>query len=179
SSYQTGEKETTFVGSRPLVWEVAAKASLEHPLLGWGQENFVRQDSRIKKRIKEKGGNVTPAVYDRAENQYLQIAYDCGIPAAVLYITLVILSVLTLLRHVAASSCSLLSDADPLPSICAGLAVGIFGYCIEQFFSFATINQAVPFWLLLGFSSALRKTNTRVSLDRGVCNSQNPSKQIV
>jgi O-antigen ligase len=151
-----GTEEQSLTG-RSMVWAVALEAVFEHPLFGWGQETFFLQDKEIKGRIALSGQTVLPAVFDRAENQYLQVAYDCGIPAAIVYIVLIVLSVVLLIRFGLRSGVCLGNGTVKMGLVCAGLGIGVIGYGIEQIFSFATINQAATFWLILGFASAIAK----------------------
>ena len=155
-----GRRRVSFVGGRPLVWSVAVEAILERPFLGWGQENFRMQDRKIKERIAGGGGRLPSSIFDRAENEYLQVAYDCGVPAALLYILLLGFSVGVLFgaafRH--KNRADILEESGIFwTAVFLGLGVGVLGYATEQFFSFATINQAPVLWLVLGFSSAVSK----------------------
>jgi O-antigen ligase len=65
---------------RPLMWDAAARAIADHPLLGTGLGTYPDIFNLYAKSF-------VPYVVDRAHNDYLEFAMGAGLPAATLWIT--------------------------------------------------------------------------------------------
>ena len=77
-------------------WSIALDASEQHPLLGWGQENYA-----IAYHEHYRAGVMDDAKiwFDRAHNAYLDVLIASGWPGLLLYLLLLCLPLLLVVRH--------------------------------------------------------------------------------
>ncbi len=86
-------------GARPIIWEIAALAIKERPLLGWGGDNFERVfEIHYDNRLLQPEYN--EAWFDRAHNIFIDQMVDGGAVGLVFYLGIYLVTLLTLL-HVA------------------------------------------------------------------------------
>lgn len=83
--------------ARPLVWEISQKSIAQHPLLGWGTDNFERAfeinyDNRL---LQQEYGN--EAWFDRAHNVFIDQLVDNGFIGLGVYILVYIVIIFSLL----------------------------------------------------------------------------------
>lgn len=85
-------------GARPLIWEMSEKVISQKPYLGWGPDNFERifelnYDNRL---LQDEYGN--EAWFDRAHNVFIDQLVDHGFIGLVLYVSLYLITVITLIH---------------------------------------------------------------------------------
>ncbi len=115
---------------RIKLWKHAFKYIKEKPLFGWGPENtYYLWDA-------------DGMVYDRPHNEYIQTALFMGIPAAIFYISgLVLLFV------------SCIKNRKQLPSYAIISGITVFAYCISAFFGNSMFYTTPYYFMLLGMLS--------------------------
>jgi Flp pilus assembly protein TadD len=126
--------------SRLYIWPMAWKGGMEHPVLGWGQENF----SYIFQ------ARYNPAMYsqekwfDRAHNVFLDWFVSAGFIGLAAYLALYFLSIF----HVWRSSLSIKEKIVLIGMIAA--------YAIHSMFVFDNIASYIIFFFLLGYVGSLK-----------------------
>jgi len=77
-------------------WKIALDAGAEHPLSGWGQENYA-----MAYNLHYRAGVMDKAKiwFDRAHNAYLDVLVASGWPGLVLYILMVFMPMWLVYRH--------------------------------------------------------------------------------
>lgn len=140
---KTITKELTFNdeyggSGRLKIWQISWNVIKKHPVLGAGPENL-----KLAIKLEDKKGmddyyKVKRARIDRAHNEYLHIAAVSGIPALMVYF-----SILLILFY----KFRFFFIKDKLKSL---LLLTILGYLIQAFFNISVIAVAPVFWTLLG-----------------------------
>ncbi len=116
------------IQGRFQAWDVALKATADHPLTGVGYNNFHRVFPRYSKH--------PPRV---THNSYLQIASECGIPALVAYVGLFLVGIASLHRMRSGARGS--PPADEIVAYSKGLEASLLGYMVcAVFLSFAQFD---------------------------------------
>jgi O-antigen ligase len=123
--------------SRTDEWRVGLRAVGQHPVVGAGPEGYriVFADAVDAAYERDHGRDVLP---DRAHNGVLDVALAGGIPAALLYLGLLVSLVPAVLRALRG------------PPWLAGLACGLVGYVVQQQFLFPLSEVDPIFWILVG-----------------------------
>ena len=132
-----GRPQPTFGSNRLVVWKYSLGLAQEKPLFGGGSDTF---EPRFNSWLQQQGlsipterdGEVLPAYFDNPHNEYLALLLNHGLPAALLFIALL----LTALFHP-------LFRQSPF-------RLAIFAYAVQAFFSFSVCLVAPMFWVLLG-----------------------------
>jgi O-antigen ligase len=130
---------------RAYIWPMALKASIERPILGWGQENFNYIFN----------ANYNPKMYnqeqwfDRAHSVYLDWLVASGFIGLVAYLALYVLLLIVLWK-------SRLSIMEK--SALTGL---LAGYAIHNIFVFDNLASYVLFFAFLGFVSSLKHAHAK------------------
>ncbi|WP_171011285.1 O-antigen ligase family protein [Haloimpatiens lingqiaonensis] len=133
---------------RIFIWKRAVKLIPDRPLLGSGPDTF---DLVFMKRFgKECGMNHH---YDKAHNEYLQIAVTEGIPALVLYLIIVISIV-----KGAYSRAKIEEEMIPI-------VLSLIGYLTQAFFNISVVAVAPIYWILLGYAAGIIFKNKKIIYD--------------
>ena len=138
-----GRTRLSFGSNRVAVWDYSLRMSKGHLLLGGGSGTFT---SRFNSFLSEQGlvipneqdGIPLPDYFDNPHNEYLAHLTDHGIPAVLLFIGLLLLSVYR-------KRDGLL----PLPAPCSA---AVLCYMVQAFFSFSVCLVAPMFWVILALS---------------------------
>lgn len=128
---------------RIFIWKLAIDVTKNHPLLGSGPDTF---KNVIQEEFKDKGTEWIEehnSIIDKAHNEFLQISATMGIPALIVYIIFLWLSVKDNIKNMWRSDISFL------------ISITVIGYIVQSFFNISVINVAPLFWMLLGISSKL------------------------
>ncbi len=142
------------ITERSAFWQQAVLLTRERPLLGWGPESF-----RFVQPLLQRG---ILATADHPHNVILKLAMERGVPAALLYlcILLAILGV-SLRREIFSTDESVLTvRAVLLVSVCGVLAHNMIDYNLQF------VGIVLPFTLFLGFLARDIPTHPRESIPR-------------
>lgn len=122
---------------RVFIWKGAIKLIGDRPFLGSGPDTFgeVFMD-KFQKEIKDIYNNSVS--FDKAHNEYLQIAVTTGIPSLLLYIAF-IMTIMAKLHKM------LEKNKIIVPIYCC-----IVGYLVQAFFNISVVSVAPVFWAILG-----------------------------
>ena len=136
----TNKEITIETGARRfLVWKEASTLIPQYWLFGSGPDTFGIAYHNVFP--------VREEFFNKAHNEYLQVALTQGLPALasylLLYGTILIFSIKKLVRIIRSKS----YEFDFLYS---GLFIAVIGYLFQAFFNISTIDVAPFFWLLLG-----------------------------
>lgn len=130
-------------------WIVSADAIKDHPILGYGPENFSiafdrYYDPSLPFISKEWG-----SWYDRAHNFIFEIGITYGIPVLLVYLALigVLFWKLQKIKY------------GPNTFIIHGIQATFFAYLSANIFSFDVFSTYLLFFLLIGYSLALTQSN--------------------
>ena len=134
---------------RVAIWEVAAESIARKPLLGAGPEMFlVEYSERVgTETVREFGRYGTT---DRAHSGVLDFAVSSGVPAALLYLTVLVAVGVVAVKAMAA--------AQP---VVAALGAGVLGYAVQQQVFFPHPATDAVFWLLVGVLAAASGVRAR------------------
>lgn len=132
------EQTISKLGSgRIKIWSLTLKLIAKTPLLGSGPDTLI--DGLLYNLKYEMYDYIltTHAFFDKAHNEYLQIAATIGIPALIIY--------LSFLMQILAKSKNMFNN-----NIVFILTIPIISYIVQAFFNISTIGVAPIFWFLLG-----------------------------
>lgn len=128
----------TTAGTRVMAWEVALKAWKEHPLLGWGPENFhIAFNKYYNPRLLEFSYYET--WWDRPHNMVLEVLLHTGLIGLTTYLFIFIYAIVWLFRR------KTISDRI--------LATGFLIYFTQNLFVFDTSSSLSLFMIMLAFVS--------------------------
>ncbi|TSC78627.1 MAG: hypothetical protein G01um101425_1029 [Candidatus Peregrinibacteria bacterium Gr01-1014_25] len=138
----TSADGATSIAERQQFWRQAWTLALKHPVTGWGPYSFRFVQPRLQEGIL--------ATSDHPHNVILKLAMERGMPAALLFLVLLVLALFPPLRallHDVPGSGDSLSFAALIA--CAGvLAHSLIDYNLQF------VGVAFPLWLLLGVLAA-------------------------
>ena len=134
---------------RVAIWEVAAETIADKPLLGAGPEMFlVEYSERVgAETVREFGRYGTT---DRTHSGLLDFAVSSGVPAAVLY--------LAVLVAVGTMAVKAMMSSQP---VVAALGAGVLGYAVQQQVFFPHPATDAVFWLMAGALAAASGVRAR------------------
>ncbi len=128
------------ISLRISLWKIAARAFLDRPLLGWGQEHF---DSAAIKFFDPALADKDPW-YDRPHNSFLYWLVSAG-PAGMILFTAI---------GVAAISTCVLAPRRPLSTLQrATAASAMLAFGVNSLFVFNTISSLLPLFAFIAFIS--------------------------
>lgn len=127
------------LGVRKTIWGIALQGVAEDPLTGWGQEGF----NQIFNKYYEPSLYQQEPWFDRAHNMYIDWLVAGGIPAATLFVALLVLVVVALLRAPE------LSRAERV-----FLTSAVIAYAVQALVVFDNLFSYVPFVMLLALAHA-------------------------
>lgn len=135
---QNNNYDKTKLGSgRIAIWRLTLMLIAEKPLLGSGPDTLI---DGLLHNLKYETYNyilTNNSYFDKAHNEYLQIAATIGIPALIIYISFLV-QILTKSKKIFDSNVIFI------------LTVPIISYIVQAFFNISTIGVAPIFWFLLG-----------------------------
>lgn len=152
----TGEITEEMGTGRFTVWANALKLLPDYWLYGSGVDTFGIAYTQVF------GYGPNKQFFDKAHNEYLQIAITMGIPALCMY--------LTLYGNVIIDSIKRLGDIlttegrENEEGMYVGIGLAIIGYLAQAFFNISVIDVAPYFWILLGL--AADNSNIKVKTKR-------------
>ena len=131
------------IGSgRKPIWDSAFKIIESNPIIGSGPDTFyVELKKNHTAYLFEEIVPLINALPDKAHNEFLQIAATLGIPALIVYLIFLFITIKHLFFIKTQSSLILL--------LC------IISYLVQAFFNISTIGVAPIFYFLLGYSYQL------------------------
>jgi len=133
--------------ARQYIWAIALKGIAQHPILGWGQENFNYVFN----------SNYNPAMYaqeqwfDRAHNSYLDWFIASGLIGLLIYLGFYVL----FLIYVWKSQLNIIQK-----SIFTGLLVA---HAVHALFIFDTLADYIFFFAMLGFVNQFSLRPVRIA----------------
>lgn len=117
------------------LWVNAAKYSVKNPLFGCGPDRL----SQIRKKTVNE--NTEDGNLSEPHNEYLQYAAEIGFPAALCYITGLVMIFISGIKRLKKSDNSLIYDGTI-----------VFAYCVSAFFGVVMFYTAVFFFFILGMT---------------------------
>ena len=138
-----GRTQLSFGSNRLAVWKYSLGLASERLLLGGGSGTFA---ARFNAYIADHGlviprqqdGIPLPDYFDNPHNEYIAQLTDHGLPAMLLFIALILLS--------------LFRRREGLLPLLAPCSAAVLCYAVQAFFSFSVAIVAPMFWVLLGLS---------------------------
>lgn len=123
---------------RIFIWKRAVTLIADRPILGSGPDTF---GNVFMKKFQKDVDKFYPNVYfDKAHNEFLQIAVTTGIPAFIVYI-LFLFSLLW--KSIKAAK----NNIFIIPALCS-----IVGYNVQAFFNISVVGVAPLYYLILGIA---------------------------
>ncbi|MGM0900254.1 MAG: O-antigen ligase family protein [Bacillota bacterium] len=132
--------------SRFFIWEKSMPLIKEYFWTGSGPDTFKYVFSATPDELQRFFG-VPNIIVDKAHNEYLQIAVTLGVPALLLYLTLILAII-----NRAFQAVKFASEKEKI--FIFGLLSAIFGYLVQAFFNISEVSVAPFFWCLLGITLA-------------------------
>lgn len=121
---------------RIFLWQKTLELIRQKPFLGWGPDTLGLIFNKIfSNDLTIIGMN---GVFDKAHNEYLQIAYASGIPALLTYL----IFLFSVLRK---AWFSLNKNSVTVPIFCS-----VVGYLVQAIFNISVVSVAYIFWIFLG-----------------------------
>lgn len=147
ASIEEIQNKDSIGSNRGYIWQIAINIIKDHPLTGCGTDAFLceltnNHTFELVNVIYDKVGGLP----DKAHNEYLQIASTIGIPALILYLAFVALTIKNLLRN----------DLNK-NKIAFVVLLCIISYLVQAFFNISTIDIAPILYLIYGYSYQLRE----------------------
>ena len=147
ASIEEIQNKDSLGSNRGYIWQIAINTIKDHPLTGCGTDAFLceltnNHTFELVNVIYDKVGGLP----DKAHNEYLQIASTIGIPALILYLAFVALTIKNLLRN----------DLNK-NKIAFVVLLCIISYLVQAFFNISTIDIAPILYLIYGYSYQLRE----------------------
>ena len=138
-----GRTLLSFGSNRVAVWTYSLRLAGEDLLFGGGSGTFPERFNAYLKEhsltIPDRQGDVLlPHYFDNPHNEYVALLTDNGLPAALLFIALLLAAVFR--------------RRDRLQPLLSPCAAAVFCYMIQAFFSFSVCIVTPMFWVLLGLS---------------------------
>lgn len=139
---------SSLFNGRFIIWEAALRIIFNNPFWGCGPDTFFSEictnhvEFLVNKIYPTLGG-----FPDKAHNEYLQIAATIGIPALIIYLTFLILT----LKKISKTKLTQ-NKQNFIIFIC------LISYLIQAFTNISTIGVAPIFYFLLGYSNQINNT---------------------
>jgi len=133
--------------SRLSAWEVSFRVLMSRPIFGYGMENFnigfdKYYDPNLPKLSWEPSGGITEW-WDRAHNILFDISITGGIPALIIYLSLLAFIVWELQKT---------KKENPERKITAhAIQATILAYFVANLFSFDSYSSFILFFLIIGY----------------------------
>lgn len=124
---------------RSTIWGIALKGVQEDPMTGWGQEGF----NQIFNKYYEPSLYAQEAWFDRAHNMYIDWLVAGGVPALLLFVSLLALAFFALLRA-----------PEYTRAECVLLVGALVAYAVQALVVFDNLFSYVPLAILLAMAHA-------------------------
>lgn len=129
-------EEDSSGSKRVYYWKRTGTFMFQHPLLGSGPDTFGK--------VFEKYYGKTGLYFEKAHNEYLQIAVTLGYPALIIYLGLIGIVLIRLSKQL---------GKDRISQV---LFCCIIGYLVQACFNISVIPAAPVFWAMLGIGAKQR-----------------------
>jgi O-antigen ligase len=141
------EEAVSSSAARRRLLENAVKVSISHPLFGVGIGQFGTYMSGVEKSQGLRSG------WQGTHNTYLQISSEAGIPALIIFLTMVWLSFTGLRRLYKRADSIPAPESREIASIAFALYASLVAYAVCVFFDYVAYSATLP--VLAGFTIAL------------------------
>jgi putative inorganic carbon (HCO3(-)) transporter len=136
--------------SRIFIWKRVIKLIEKRPLLGYGPDTL---DIVFMNEYKYELPKFFKALtVDKSHNEFLQIAFNSGIPALCLYVLFVFLLLYRVFKNYT-------KNILIPPLICS-----VSGYIIQSFFNISVVSTAPIYWIFLGILYGIRDSHFNYEL---------------
>jgi O-antigen ligase len=123
--------------NRVFIWERVLHLIKQRPILGYGLETLdIIFTKTYHDEIIASYGRL--AIFDKAHNEFLNIAVSTGVTSLIFYITFILSAVYKAFKRVE-------SNNLVIPLLCSTI-----GYLVQAFFNISVVSVAYLYWLLLG-----------------------------
>ena len=139
------------LGQRFIYYKVASRATLDHPFIGIGFENFRNIYPLYRSADPNFLNNIIPTM---VHNGYLETALNNGIPALLLYAALVGVVLTSLVRRLRNEQ-----DQDK-KDLLLGFLATLAAYLVQDLTGWLDIVLASVFWISLGLAANMAGENT-------------------
>lgn len=134
---------------RGYIWQIAIQIIKDHPLVGCGTDAFLPElTNNHTFELLNVMYYKLQGLPDKAHNEYLQIASTIGIPALILYLLFIFLTIKNLLKN------NILTN-----KVSFVIFLCITSYLVQAFFNISTIDIAPILYLMYGYSYQLKEYN--------------------
>ena len=138
-----GRARLSFGSNRVAVWLYSLRLARENLLLGGGSGSFQSRFNRFLAENSlsipnEQDGVILPNYFDNPHNEYIAQLTDHGLPALLLFLALLLISVFRRKE-----------GCFPLLAPCSA---AVLCYAVQAFFSFSVCIVAPMFWVILALS---------------------------
>ncbi|MBC2579952.1 O-antigen ligase [Clostridium sp. DJ247] len=135
---------------RVFIWDRTLKILWSRPLTGSGPDTFdLVFMGKYKNDVKTRfGDNV---VFDKAHNEYLNMAITTGIPSLMLYVTFVTFIIIRAYKSISRGNLYM------IPILCS-----ISGYLLQAFFNISVVSVAPIYWIILGIAYNLSRESEKL-----------------
>ena len=138
-----GRARLSFGSNRVAVWLYSLRLARENLLLGGGSGTFQSRFNRFLTENSlsipnEQDGVILPNYFDNPHNEYIAQLTDHGLPALLLFLALLLISVFRRKE-----------GCFPLLAPCSA---AVLCYAVQAFFSFSVCIVAPMFWVILALS---------------------------
>lgn len=132
--------------SRWFIWRNSLQLVKDYFWIGSGPDTFKYVFPATPEEREQYLGNRFMIV-DKAHNEYLQLAITLGVPALILYLSLVVFVVRKTFQAI-----RIASEYEKI--ILYGLLSAILGYLVQAFFNISVVSVAPFLWVILGIALA-------------------------
>ncbi|MBR6812714.1 MAG: O-antigen ligase family protein, partial [Oscillospiraceae bacterium] len=134
ASFLRGSVDDSLGSGRIAIWKKVFPLLKERPILGGGPDTLsLRLDFTFERYIESKDLIVRSAV-DTAHNEYLNLAVNMGLPAALLYIAALVFTAVACVKH----------KED---TVSLSIGAGMLAYLLQAFFCFSQCIVTPVFWI--------------------------------
>lgn len=145
-TFDSSSSSESLGSGRIYIWKNALRLIPDRPILGSGPDTFgivfMRKFDGLKSKTYDNNGKPFEVeVYiDKAHNEYLQIAVTNGVPAAIIYISFIVLIIVKTNKYMD-------HNALVIP-----VSAAVISYCVQAFFNISVVSVAPLFWVFIGLS---------------------------
>jgi len=144
-----GQSQDESVAGRLSLWRMAARMTVDRPLLGHGQDAFTFLFAEYRDRPDYAGIGTSSLAPESAHNLFLDLASGTGVPGLLAFLALIGILLWYAGRRM------LEGDDERLRLALFALCAGVTGYLAALFFYFSEAMTTWLLWLLLGAIAGL------------------------